>query len=261
MRFFVRYAFFILLIGGTGCQKEDQILDEQEDNSNEEQIGDDSSGSLIVANDFLSDKKYDKLIVEIQFIEGFQPKATSVDRLKTFLQERLKKPAGISVTENAIPSPGLAAYSLEDIREVEKAGRTQQPHEKTLTAYIFFADGDYAGNSGDSKVLGIAYGRTSMVIFEKTIKEYSGGLTQPPVGTLESTVIQHELGHTLGLVNNGTSMESEHQDEPHGKHCNDKNCLMYYTAETTDIVGNLTGGNVPELDANCLEDLRANGGN
>lgn len=261
MSCFLKCTFLILLMIGTGCKKEDPLITEQEDTSTEGQKDDDSSTSHIIANDFLSDKKFDKLIVEIQYVEGYQPKSASVDKLKAFLQERLKKPAGITILKNAIPPPGKAAYSLEDIREVEKGSRTQEPHEKTLTAYIFFADADYAENSGNSKVLGIAYGRTSMVIFEKTIKEYSGGLTQPPVSTLESTVIQHELGHTLGLVNNGTSMETEHQDEPNGKHCNNKECLMYYTAETTDIVGNLTGGNVPELDNNCLDDLRANGGN
>ena len=126
--------------------------------------------------------------------------------------------------------------------------------------YFFFADADYAGNSGDAKVLGVAYGSSSMAIFEKIVQDYSGGLTQPAVTTLESTVIHHEFAHILGLVNNGTAMQAAHQDEAHGRHCNNKGCLMYYAAETTDIVGLLTGGNVPQLDASCIADLQANGG-
>jgi hypothetical protein len=35
---------------------------------------------------------------------------------------------------------------------------------------------------------------------------------------------------------------------------------MYYAAETTDILGFLISGPVPDLDANCLADLKANGG-
>jgi len=211
-------------------------------------------------HDFLSDKKYDKLIVEIQYVTGYQPTASSVDNLKAFLQQRLNKSAGITVLQTAIGSPGKSVYTTDEIKEIEKANRTQNTSKKTLTAYFFFADADYAGNSGNSKVLGIAYGSSSMVIFEKTIEEYAGALAQPPLATLETTVINHEFGHILGLVNNGTSMQAAHQDVSHGKHCNDPDCLMYYTAETSDIVANLVGGSIPPLDSECINDLQANGG-
>jgi hypothetical protein len=214
----------------------------------------------ISPNDFLSEKKYDKLIVEIQYVNGFQPTSVTVSNLTSFLEQRLNKSGGISVIQSAITSPGKSAYSTDDIRTIEKANRTQNANDKTLTAYFFFADGDYSANSGGSKVLGIAYGSSSMVLFEKTIRDYSGALGQPSVTTLESSVLLHEFGHTLGLVNNGTTMQAPHQDEPHGRHCNDTNCLMYYTAETSDIVANLTGGNIPALNTQCLDDLKANGG-
>lgn len=209
---------------------------------------------------FLSDDKYEKLIVEIQYVAGHAPTQASVNNLKAFLEQRLNKPGGITIVQSAISSPGRAYYSVNDIREIESANRTQHTNGKTLTAYFFFADGDYAGNSGNSKVLGIAYESSSMVIFEKTVKDHSGGITEPPVTTLETTVLLHEFGHILGLVNNGTSMTTYHQDESHGHHCNNQDCLMYYTAETTDIIANLTGGDIPSLDAKCIDDLRANGG-
>ena len=214
----------------------------------------------VTSHDFLSNNKYEKLIVEIQYVTGYPPTATALDNLKTFLQQRLNKSAGIIIIQNAISSPGKLFYTLEDIRSIEKANRTQYTNKKTLTAYFFFADGEYASNSGNSKVLGITYGSSSMVIFEKTIKDFSGGITQPSAVTLETTVINHEFGHILGLVNNGSSMQSPHQDEPNGKHCDTKNCLMYYTAETSDIIANLVGGNIPTLDSKCIDDLRANGG-
>jgi hypothetical protein len=221
---------------------------------------DSTRNNRVTSHDFLSNNKYEKLIVEIQYVNGYPPTTTTVDNLKTFLQQRLNKSGGIIIIQNAIPSPGKPFYTLDDIRNIEKANRTQNTNKKTLTAYFFFADGEYASNSGNSKVLGITYGNSSMVIFKKTIKDFSGGITQPPVTVLETTVIDHEFGHLLGLVNNGSSMQYYHQDEPHGMHCDDKNCLMYYLAETSDIVANLVGGNIPSLDAKCLVDLRANGG-
>lgn len=262
MRYLMKVRIFIILIVLFSCQKEVPVPSSKTDGSSPGS-GDSEGGTSIVKvvpNDFLSAKKYDKLVVEIQYVEDYQPKAESVNNLKTFLEGLLNKPGGISVTQIALPSPGKASYTLTDIREVEKANRSGNTSGSTLSAYFFFADADFAENGKDSKVLGIAYGSTSMVIFEKTIREFSGGLTSPPVSTLESTVINHELAHILGLVNNGTPMQTVHQDEAHGRHCNDKNCLMYYAAETSDIIGNLVGGNVPKLDAKCIEDLKANGG-
>jgi hypothetical protein len=216
--------------------------------------------SNIVPNDFLSSKKYDQLVVEIQYVAGNAPSSGTLANLQTFLQQRLNKPSGITLTQNAIPSPGKAVYSVDDVQNIEKANRTQLTSNKTLTAYFFFADGDYAANSGNSKVLGFAYGSSSMAIFEKTIKGLSGGLGQPTVTVLESSVLLHEFGHTLGLVNNGTPMQAAHQDVPNGKHCDDQNCLMHYTVETSDVVGNIVGGNIPTLNTGCLNDLKSNGG-
>jgi hypothetical protein len=35
---------------------------------------------------------------------------------------------------------------------------------------------------------------------------------------------------------------------------------MHYTFATTEVLGFLLAGNIPLLDANCVADLRANGG-
>ena len=214
----------------------------------------------ILPNDFLSDKNYNKLIVEIQYVSGNAPAAATLDNLQAFLQQRLNKSTGITIAQNSITSPGKSVYSVDDIENIEKANRSQTTSSKTLTAYFFFADGDYASNSGNSKVLGFAYGSSSMVIFEKTIKGLSGGVGQPTVTALETTVVLHEFGHILGLVNNGTPMQAAHQDVPNGKHCDDQNCLMYYTVETSDIVSNIIGGSIPALNTSCINDLKANGG-
>ena len=215
--------------------------------------------STVSPNDFLSSRNYNQLNVEVQYIQGYQPSAATISNLNAFLQARLNKPNGIHITQKAISISHKSAYSLSDIRSIESANRTQNVSGQTVAAYIFFADGDYAANSGSSFVLGIEYGNSSIVMFEKTIQNLSGGVGQPSIATLESTVSEHEFGHMLGLVNNGSAMVSSHQDGANGKHCNDKSCLMYYSVETSDVVANLVGG-VPGLDANCLADLHANGG-
>lgn len=219
-----------------------------------------SANDTLTPNSFLSANRFDKLMVEIQSVTGHEPTGATLTNLQNFLEQRLNKPGGIGFTSTSISAQGKSSYSFTDIQEIEKKNRTQNTNGKLAAAYILFLDGDYAANSGNSKVLGIAYGTSSMAIFEKTIRDFSGNIGQPATTTLETAVIHHEFGHTLGLVNNGTKMVSGHQDSPNGAHCNNKNCLMYFATETSDIVGALLGGSVPNLDDNCISDLRANGG-
>jgi len=244
MRNLTPFSLLLLLAFVAGCHKESASV----------------ANNNIVPNDFLSGKKYDKLVVEIQYVSGNAPTSATLDNLQTFLQQRLNKSSGISITQNAISSPGKSAYSVDDIQNIEKASRTQTTNGKSLTAYFLFVDGDYASNSGNSKVLGFAYGSTSVTILEKTIRGLSGGIGQPTVTVLETSVLLHEFGHILGLVSNGTPITSDHQDVAHGKHCNDQNCLMYYTVETSDVVANIVGGSIPALNTSCLNDLKTNGG-
>ncbi len=241
----IKYAILILLLAATGCHK---------DSVNN------SSPTHVIPNDFLSNSNYDKLVVEIQYLNGFAPTAAAMSNLNAFLQLRLNKTAGITIFQKMISSPVKSVYTLAEIQAIENVNRTQKTRDRTLTAYFFFADGDYSANSGSSKVLGVAYGSSSMVIFEKTIRDFSGGVTQSPLTTLESTVIHHEFGHILGLVDNGTPMQTAHLDTAHGKHCDFQNCLMYYAVETSDIVANIVGDNIPALNTKCLDDLKGNGG-
>lgn len=236
--------FLLLTFLLIGCKKEDPF----------------DKNSKIVAHDFLSEENYDELIIEIVYVNGQEPTQQAVDHLVTVLSQRLNKPKGVKVIKKSIPSPGFSSYSISRIKEIEEEHRTSFPKRHKLGAYIFFADAGYEGDQGNQKSLGVAYGTTSMAIFEQTVKDYSGGLGQPSTHILEATVMLHEFGHVLGLVNNGSLMQTPHQDLPNGHHCDNQNCIMYYAAETTDIIGFLTGETVPGFDANCLADLSSNGG-
>ncbi|CAN5166784.1 hypothetical protein BH09BAC3_BH09BAC3_31200 [soil metagenome] len=216
--------------------------------------------SAVTPRDFLSAEKYDRLVVEIIYVPGYQPTEVTITSLTSFLQARLNKPGGISVIRTATAAPEIATYSILDAEKIELANRREVTSGKTLTVYFFFANGDYTGNFGNSKVLGIAYGKSSAIIFEKTIRGISGGFSQPTVSTLETLVMQHEFGHVFGLVDNGTPLTSAHLDSSNGKHCTDTGCLMYHNVETSDVIGNLFGGTIPSLTAGCVADLKGNGG-
>lgn len=99
-----------------------------------------------------------------------------------------------------------------------------------------------------------------MVVFHETITTNSGGFGQPSVSMVEGIVSRHELGHILGLVNVGSKMVNNHQDQANGKHCENENCLMYWETENGSFISSIFGNNVPTLDAICKADLKANGG-
>ena len=214
------------------------------------------------AHDLLSADKYKKIVLEIQYVQGFEPQNATVENLKTFMGQHLNKPEGIAVKLTPLPASdfGKPSYSAEDIYAIEQKYRQEFTTPDAIAIYFFFADSRYSGDNGNSKVLGVAYQNTSMAMFEKTIQDLSGSLTQPGRSKLESVVMQHELGHILGLVNVGSDMVTNHQDAPHGHHCTNTDCLMYWAVETGDVVANLLGGKTPVLDQNCINDLRANGG-
>jgi len=215
------------------------------------------------ARDFLSDGEFTSLTVEIDHVEGLEPSQEALDSLRVFLERRLNKPGGVTLSlDDAIAPPGGSPYSAAEIRDLEASHRDVFTDGSELAAYYLFLDGRFE----QQNVLGVAYYNTSMAIFEQVIRDNSGGVGEPRTPVIEATSVRHELGHVLGLVANGTPMVGEeggpgdHHDEAHGAHCTEQGTLMYYQVETTDFIENLDGGQVPPLDSLGVEDLRANGG-
>lgn len=217
------------------------------------------------ARDLLSAEAFTRLTVEMDWVEGMQPSQEAVDSLRTFLERRLNKPGGITLFfDDAIPSPGPDdRYSADEIRALEAEHRDTFTEGNAIAAYYVFMDGRFE----DENVLAIAYFNTSMAVFEQVIREHSGGIGQPRTPVIEATSMRHEMGHILGLVNNGTPMQGEqggpddHHDEAHGAHCTVEESLMYWQVETTDFIANLIGGGeVPPLEPLGIRDLEANGG-
>jgi hypothetical protein len=209
------------------------------------------------ANEFLANGDFNTLTIEVDYVEGFQPTQSALNNLRSFLQARLNKPGGISITiDDEIPSPGKSPYSAQEAYDLEKEHRDTFTEGNTLAAYFIVLDGEFE----NANVLGFAYFNTSMALQGGTIEENSGGFNQPSRETVETAVMQHEFGHILGLVDNGTPALEDHLDEENGAHCDVESCLMYFAVRTSGFMNNLTGGNVPELDAQCIQDLQVNGG-
>lgn len=213
------------------------------------------------ARDYLASTTYTGLEVELAFEEDAEPSQSAVDSLGTFLSRRLNKPSGISFKKTLIPDQNKSRFTIEDIRQIERDYRTIRNQGQKSTAFFFFADGSYSLDTANSFTLGIAFNSSSMVVFSKTIQNNSGAAGQTPTALVEEGVLKHEFGHILGLVDLGSDPQSQHEDMDHPKHCDVEECLMYYAIESNrfiDMMGSATV--VPQLDIQCIADLKANGG-
>lgn len=209
------------------------------------------------AEAFLRADQFTSLELEVDYMPGYQPDAEALDSLKTFLQARLNKSQITINTPTEVASGGQDSYSADDIRALEEEYRNHftQANSTTLHAYFLIVDGSY---SDQSNVLGIAYYNTSMAFFGQTIEETSSGLTAPSREKIEGTVFRHEFSHNMGLVNNGTPMETDHQEQ--GAHCTQEGCLMEAAVETSNFFANIFDGDIPNLGSFCVNDVQANGG-
>ncbi|HLG19374.1 MAG TPA: hypothetical protein VI895_06105 [Bdellovibrionota bacterium] len=163
----------------------------------------------------------------------------------------------------AIPAGGTD-YSQSDILALADTYRDHPAFENGVTTiYVLFLDGYFVSDEKtDSSVLGVSIGDTSVIaIFKPAIT--AGTFATLFVGKfVEQSVLIHESGHALGLVNNGLALTSAHQDAEHGAHCTNDRCVMYYLNEgIADLVEFLQqvklDGDTVIFGDECLNDAHA----
>lgn len=224
------------------------------------------------ANDILSNDNYDKLLIEIGYVTGFKPTTTAMSDLVEYLKERSFK-QNIEIQYLALDSPEKETLSLKEIASLETKNRTAYTNGSTIAIYIYFSDAPSEEDDpeNDLVTLGAVYRNTSMVIYESTIRDLSSKSVLISAGTVETATLNHEFGHLFGLVNIGSAMVHPHEGTTTDKdgnsipsqHCDQDGCLMRAELEFSRAMGKMLtekNGQVPDLDTECLLDLKANGG-
>ena len=234
-------VLLLLLLVFAACKK-----DEKKENTTNNQ----NTGTS--ASDILSGKKYGSILLEVQYPENYAPPAGALDDLKAFISTYCRKPGGVEVSSRQIAISPQDHYSLQDVEQIEDENRTAFNTENRLAIYVLLLGGNYAEDGQSTSVLGVAYRNTSFAVFQKTVKDHSGGLAQASEELMTSTVFQHEMGHLMGLVNVGTPMQTHHQDTEHPHHCKDDSCLMYWAAESGDAIFQPSRQRIPSCFGQCL---------
>ncbi|MDM9631019.1 hypothetical protein [Robiginitalea aurantiaca] len=232
----------------------------------------DRSANLLSAgasgSDILTNEDFDRIQIEVAYVNGFRPTDLALDNLSQYLQERTFK-EDISYLFLPLPSPDENDLTLQEIATLETENRTTYNDGRTLSVYIYFADAPSV-NDDESEglvTLGAVYRNTSMVIHESTIRSLASKSVLITVAEVESTALIHEFGHLFGLVDLGTPEVNPHEDPEASNHCDVEGCLMRAELEFgTGVLSVLEKraakglSELPGLDAECIRDLQAIGG-
>lgn len=212
------------------------------------------------ANELLSSDEFTSLRLEIAYPDGFRPTQSTINLIESFLEERLNKPDGVMMIESIINPSQEPPYDIDEIVAIENEHRTVYNNGDEIGVYVFFSDGNSTSDDENSVVLGTAYRNTSMVIYEKTFQDLESSTSTSIDRTLiETATLRHEFGHIFGLVNLGTPLTSDHEDQENRRHCDVEDCLMFFQT-VANVFNTSNVATLPEFDDQCLADLQNNGG-
>lgn len=218
-----------------------------------------------LAADYITSDTYGKLLIEIDYVQGAAPNQEAVSVLMDTARDVLDKDVVNNAVRGEIPGESQGhKYTWQEISDLEEAHRDNYPSGDTMVLYILYLDGGSVEDQGDQRVLGAAYRGSSVVMFKGNVREASctdcGILSNKPEERfVERAVIVHELGHILGLVNNGIPMQRPHEDPDHEAHSRFEDSVMYWAVESSAI-NNIfdRGSSIPyEFDEYDREDIRA----
>jgi hypothetical protein len=206
---------------------------------------------------------------EMDAVEGLAPFASSLDYLQTFVARAVDKPDGISFeADETLDSLGEDhAWSFDELDAFARL-HTTDDSEGPVTIHVLFVDGRYDSAEDSGTVLGLAWGQRHIALFQDAIRAgcSSGliaGVSSTACEVAERNVWAHEIGHVLGVVDNGLLQQSPHRDAAHGRHDQSDTCLMYWAYERPQLfdllLSRLANGQSGDIDfcPNCWADLHA----
>lgn len=158
----------------------------------------------------------------------------------------------------SMPDSKDVSWTLDEVKNLStKMATSSSP----TTFEVYFLNGVADEDSG---IIGFHINGTNIIaIFKDVIRSTGSGdpLALVPKYVEQATLI-HEIGHALGLVNNGIPMKTNHHDKEHGAHCDNTKCVMYWSNEGASNLATfaqsvLTSGNLIMFDDKCLKDARS----
>lgn len=208
-----------------------------------------------------------RLVIELDVVAGAEPRASAERDLIARLTTLLDKPDGIEIVRSdTISSRGAEhAWTQDEVFALADETFDDASPAGTVTMHVMWIDGHEAGDTASGATLGYAWAHTHIVMFHDTIEDNC--FRDPLLGdrvcaSAQYIVWLHEVGHLIGLVDNGVPMVTPHNDADHGAHDVDSDCVMYWAMEGRSgldlIYENILGGGPSiDFDPACVADIDA----
>jgi hypothetical protein len=221
------------------------------------------------------DPMISQVVLEIDYETGQEPYTGSVVGFGDVFDPTVENLERVFAGSKALTVPRTLAemsdlgpiaddeVTIYDVRDLAAMHRGQRDTATTKTYYVVFLSGYFANDQGPQQgVLGVAVEDT-IAVFKDVIRTSS--VVPNVLRFVEQTVLTHELGHAIGLVDNGVPMLSDHKDEVNGAHCTNPDCVMYWLnnngREVTAYVQRRYGASASVLfGPECLADVDARTG-
>lgn len=144
-------------------------------------------------------------------------------------------PRGINAMRQ-IPAQNQTGYTAEDILNLATRYRSTEGTETDGNIFVLFLDGYFMQDDTlRQSVAGVHLtGTTVTAVFKPLVT--TSHVTRAVREFVEQSIVIHETGHVLGLVNNGVRLTTAHEDLAHEAHCTNANCVMYWANERSSNV-------------------------
>ena len=138
----------------------------------------------------------------------------------------------------------------QEILEIEDSERKKFKSGNEFVIHILYLNGEFEDNEN---TLGLAYKGSSFAMFQEKIED--AAFLFISAEDIEKSVLVHEYGHLLGLVNMGYTSPHDHEDPEHPHHSNNEESVMYWAIESQDFYNQLDGEPPNNFDSYDLDDL------
>ena len=187
------------------------------------------------------------------------------DISKTSFESLFQDHAGRTITTPSVVSD-MTAFTDQNVSswtasQLVTLGDSLAPalvSGNTAEVAIIFVNGQF---NGSAATLGVHISGTRFAFVFKDVVLSVGGSDTSQKYVEQATVV-HEIGHTIGFVNNGVPLQTNHEDESHPHHTTNEDGVMYWAVESTSgvltfLTDIITGGQLNLFGPETLQDGRS----
>jgi len=203
------------------------------------------------------------ILLEVDAVPGHGPEPGALDVVRDRLADATGKEV---VVAGPAPMPAQGGgYHERDLLRIhraqaffgEEAGFLVQGR---VVLHVLYLDGHMAGDDGGHLTLGRSLLDVGAIaVFRDTYRgayRLRNDTAVPAAGEMDVHVLLHEVGHALGLVNNGVPQLHDHVDPAWPGHSKYPESVMYHHPPMTPS-GLVTGPVSTTFDVDDLADLAA----